>query len=165
MRCIAVWVALAALASGSSCRSKTTPAGVGARQSNADAKRPIPFELTVETTSGGTSVLVFRFPDQVGRIPQISGISIGKVKAGEGCAIHVRNMAGELIAGFWPLGMVPKNYKLDDGCKETSLSPGDYEIQVVTQRGEFRNRLHVAGDGSVRVLPWEERGISESWRL
>ena len=165
MRTLVILVAVAVLVNCSKSQPKSFSTAVGAKQSKPDA-RPADFELKVENTNGGTTVFTFRFPDQVGRIPRISSISMGKVKTGGVCAIRTRNLAGELITGFWPLGMVPKNYKLEEGCKEVTLSPGDYEIQIfTTQRGEFRNRLHVTGDGVVRVLPWEEGMMPDSLGL
>jgi hypothetical protein len=150
----------------SNCRSEGSPGTATAKQMDTDTRSRHRFELKVDRTEGGASVFVFRFPDQIGRIPQVSSISIGKVGMKTGfCALDAKNLSGELITGFWPVGVVPKNYRRHAGCDASNLSPGDYEIQLFTQRGEFRQRLHVANDGVVKVLPWEEGLVQESLGL
>lgn len=113
------------------------------------------FDLRVETDRG-SSVFVFRFPDQSSRRPAIVSLSIGKDGARQAwCELDALDVNGELIEERWVAAVVPKNYRAV-GCVSKSLSPGDYEVALFTQRGEFRRRLTVDADGLVQVRPWED---------
>jgi hypothetical protein len=146
-------------------RSEHDHGRTGVKESTLNMKPSEGFELKVETTEGGTSMFVFRFPDRLGQIPRITSISIGKVGMKSAfCILQAASLDGVLIAGFWPVGLVPDNYRVVEGCHENTLSPGDYEVQVFTLRGEWYRRLHVRSPEDVQVLPWEE-SLPDSWKL
>jgi hypothetical protein len=112
------------------------------------------FDLLVESGDGFSRLLV-RFPDHVNRIPRINSLSIGKLGEEHAfCALDVIDRNGKLLEGYWVVGSAPENYR-SEGCRERSLSSGDYEVVVWTQRGEDRRRLHVDDKGLVVVSPWE----------
>jgi hypothetical protein len=127
------------------------------RRADAGDRRPptASFELKVETNENGVQLLVFRFPDRVAVIPRINSISIGKVGMRDVfCTLDIVNRSERPITGYWPIGTVPQNYR-SEGCAESRLSPGDYEVALFTQRGEARRRIHVGGNGDIKIAPWE----------
>lgn len=167
MRQFVLFLAVCVLAGCSRCRSEPDHARNAEKRVTVRNEPYEHFELKVETTEGGTSVFVFRFPDAVGQAPRISSISIGKTgMKGAFCAFSAYSLEGPLMTGFWPVGMVPDNYRAADGCHENTLSPGDYEVQISTvQRGPVMLRLHVTSAGTVQVLPWEEQRLPWSSKL
>ena len=117
------------------------------------------FELKVETNENGVQLFVFRFPDRIAVIPTINSISIGKVGMRDVfCTLDIVNRSERPITGYWPIGIVPKNYR-SEGCAESSLSPGDYEVALFTQRGEARRRIHVSGGGEIKIAAWEDEKV------
>jgi hypothetical protein len=61
-------------------------------------------------------------------------------------------MDGRSIEGRWLLGEIPKNYR-SRGCNFTIFPAGGYEMQVFTDRGEFRQGFQSREGGIVSVSP------------
>jgi hypothetical protein len=124
-----------------------------------DMGQPDDFALTVDWRAK-PAVLTVRYPNRPGRIPVISGLSISLVGGtmDDTCELSAKHLDGKLISGLWALGTEPPNYTLEH-CHFATFRPGEYEIALFTDRGEFARRLRVTASGRAVVMPWERPGL------
>lgn len=145
---------LVAFLFATSCRRDADEPRTGFVDAGIQYTRKMRFSLDVEQLSDAT-VFRFFYPDRPARKPRVYELYLDRVDGELSCEVKVRDVRGAVLEGPWRLG--DRSANLDSrGCPAGRLRDGEYELQLFTDRGEFRQRLTVQKGGNVVLLPWEE---------